>query len=90
MTQVLKELLASLVRVEWVDSAQPYSQWSHIDDLPPLEIVECWTVGWLVAESKDVLMLAQSLGDVNTSSAQASGLMRIPRACVKKVTVIKG
>ncbi|MEX2964742.1 hypothetical protein [Microbulbifer sp. TYP-18] len=77
-----------LVRVDWVDSAQPYGCWNHLSDLPPLEVVECKTVGWLVAESDEVLMLAQNLGDVNTESAQASGLMRIPRVCVKRIAVL--
>lgn len=73
-----------LIKVHWVDSAQPYGNWHHLDDLPALEVVVCQSVGWLVAESDDVLMLAQNLGDVETGNAQASGLMRIPRACVRK------
>ncbi|MFA0813890.1 hypothetical protein [Microbulbifer epialgicus] len=76
---------AKLVRVEWVDSAQPYPQWSHLEDLPSLEPVKCCTVGWLIAESEEVLMIAQSVGEVNTDNAQASGLMRIPRASVKSL-----
>jgi len=74
-----------LVMVDWVDSAQPYGHWCHLDDLPPMEVIRCQTVGWLVAESEDVLMLAQNLGDISTGNAQASGLMRIPRACVREV-----
>lgn len=78
-----------LVLVKWVDSAQPYGHWCHLDDLPALEVVDCLTVGWLVSKSDDVLMLAQNLGDVNTENAQASGLIRIPRTCVRDVEVLR-
>ena len=82
----VSEKFPRLVMVDWVDSAQPYAGWRYLRDLPELEVVRCETVGWLVARDDQVLMLAQNLGDIGSESAQASGLMRIPAACVTRVT----
>ena len=75
-----------LVLVEWEDSAQPLPAWRHIADAPALEVVECVSVGWVVAESERVLMLAPNLGDVaSEESGQASGFIRIPRSCISRM-----
>lgn len=74
-----------LMLVEWVDSAQPVSAWHLLEDAPGVEVVECASVGWLVGESKQVLMLAPNLGDIQSGgSAQASGFIRIPKAAVTR------
>lgn len=77
--------LPPLVLIEWLDSAQPLPGWRHLDDLPELEAVRCLSVGWLVAESDGVKMLAPNLGDVDSSgNAQASGFMRIPSVAITR------
>ncbi len=74
-----------LLLVEWVDSAQPLPSWRHLDDLPPLEILECVSVGWLVGQTDKVKMLAPNLGDVRSDgNRQASGFIRIPVAAITK------
>ena len=76
---------SKLMLVEWVDSAQPLSAWCYLSDAPPLEVVECVSVGWLVGESKSVLMLAPNIGDIQSGgTAQASGFIRIPKAAVTR------
>lgn len=75
-----------LVLIEWVDSAQPVGSWRYIDDLPELEPVRCVSVGWKVAENEHVTMLAPNIGDFETAQGpQASGFIRIPRACITRV-----
>jgi hypothetical protein len=69
-----------LILVEWEDSVRPLPDWCHLDDLPALEIVQCVSVGFIVAETNRVLMLAPNLGDVGTGNAQASGCIRIPKS----------
>jgi hypothetical protein len=69
--------------VEWLDSAQPLPAWRFLDDLPPLEAVRCFSVGWLVAENKRVKVLVPNIGDVESGgSAQGSGFIRIPVASI--------
>ena len=71
-----------LVLLEWVDSAQPMPAWRFLDDLPPLEVVHCFSVGWLVAEDKGVKILAPNIGKEAGGVSQASGFIRIPAASV--------
>lgn len=81
----MNSLINKLVLVEWADSLQPISSWHMLDDLPKLEVANCSTVGWLVAEDDICLMLAQTVADLGTDTAQAIGLMRIPKICVIKM-----
>ena len=71
--------------VEWIDSAQPIAAWMFLDNMPCMEVIECVSVGWLVAETDEVLMLAPNLGNTESEgSAQASGFIRIPKSAVTR------
>ena len=73
------------ILVEWIDSAQPIGAWMFLENMPRMEVIECVSVGWLVAETDEVLMLAPNLGDVKgEGSAQASGFIRIVKAAVTR------
>ncbi len=73
------------ILVEWIDSAQPISAWMFLENKPSLEIIQCVSVGWLVGETDDVLMLAPNLGDIESGgSGQASGFIRIPKSAVTR------
>ncbi len=75
-----------LVMVDWEDSAQPVASWLHLTDLPALSAVQCCSVGWIVAQSDDVLMLAPNLGERGCEvNAQASGIIRIPKRCIVRM-----
>jgi hypothetical protein len=50
------------ILVEWIDSAQPISAWMFLEKKPRLEIIQCVSVGWVVGETDEVLMLAPNLG----------------------------
>jgi hypothetical protein len=76
--------LFSLFVVEWVDSLQPVPSWRMMDDLPKLETANCNSVGWLVGEDASAIMLAPNVADLGTETAQGSGFMRIPKACITK------
>lgn len=75
-----------LVLVEWEDSRQPSSGWVWLDDVDLGEAVPCKTAGWIIAESKSVMAVAQNIGD---NGDQACGIIRIPKRCVVKVTKLK-
>lgn len=81
-----------LVLIEWLDSAQPVAGWHFLEDKPELEVVECVSVGWLVGESEQVVMLAPNIGDVHSGdTAQASGFIRIPKQAVtRRAALVEG
>lgn len=74
-----------LVFIDWEDSAQPLAEWRYLDDLGPLEVVQCQSVGFLVHDGDDVKVLAPNVGDLGREHAQACGLMRIPTRCIVRV-----
>ena len=74
-----------LLMVEWLDSAQPVSSWHFLESPPELEVIECASVGWLIGESKDTIMLAPNIGDLcSGGSQQGSGFIRIPVSCITR------
>ena len=75
--------------VEWMDSAQPISAWMFLENKPSLETIQCVSVGWVVGETDEVLMLAPNLGDIESGgSAQGSGFIRIPKSAVTRRVVL--
>lgn len=81
----MKPKRPQLFLIEWVDSAQPIPAWRYLDDLPPLVVVKCRSVGWLVAEGRGVVLIAPNLGNVETGgNAQGSGFIRIPAASITR------
>lgn len=79
-----------LVWIEWEDSARPDGAWRFIEDWADAadEIVRCVSVGFLINDGDKVKAVAQNIGDADTSSAQASGFIRIPSRCVTKMKVL--
>ena len=74
---------------EWMDSAQPISAWMFLENKPRLETIQCVSVGWVVGETDEVLMLAPNLGDIESGgSAQGSGFIRIPQSAVTRRVVL--
>ncbi len=72
--------------IEWVDSKQPTSSWTYLQNFEPQESVKCVSVGWLIAEG-EVMALAQNMGDIqDPDNAQVSGVIHIPAHCVVKTT----
>jgi len=71
--------------VEWIDSFGCTSQWQSLEDYSPiLPIMK--TIGFIVYESKDLISLANSIGDdTEHTLEQANGIMNIPRKCIVKL-----
>ena len=78
-----------LVLVEWLDSAQPVPGWRSCDDLPPLEVIRCQSVGWRLDKNEQVLMLAPNLGRADSDEPQGCGFMRIPTASVTRTVALR-
>ena len=45
-----------LLKVEWLDSARPSTDWIHISDFTPQNPVQCISVGYLLFENEKVLI----------------------------------
>jgi hypothetical protein len=75
-----------LVIIRWQDSRQPCGHWRFLSALPETSAVEVATVGWLVKNTADVMVVCQNVGDLaHPEKAQASGIMTIPTRCVLSV-----
>ena len=63
--------------------------WMFLEKKPSLEAIQCVSVGWVVGETDEVLMLAPNLGDIKSGgSAQGSGFIRIPKSAVTRRVVL--
>jgi hypothetical protein len=74
-----------LVMVEWEDSARPTSAWQWADECDIPEIIECVSVGYLIARTDRALAVAANLGDVTRERVQASGIINIPACAVRTI-----
>lgn len=78
-----------LVLVEWEDSAQPTPAWSFLQTYKPDPIVHCVSVGWLIHDGDDLKAIAPNFGNVESdSSAQVSGVIRIPTRCITRTVYL--
>ena len=68
-----------LVRVEWVDSHSGKG-WADLDRIKAsAELLHIVSVGWVIAETKDQLVLCSTLSDI-----QGTGDISIPKCCITK------
>ena len=70
--------IPKLVLIEWIDSRSPIPGWCLIEECEMPHACKCVSVGYLVVNSKDEKVLAQSIADLESDSLQANGLMVIP------------
>jgi hypothetical protein len=78
-----------LALVYWSDSAQASGAWRHMEDLPEPEAIDCASVGWIVKEDDEVLMIAQSMGDIGTDNTQCAGIKQIPKCCITEIKILQ-
>lgn len=72
----------TLTLVKWQDSKQPTSGWVFSNEIPSPSIVFAETVGYVVKETYDVLVLAQTVANVDLADEQVNGCMQIPKRCI--------
>lgn len=68
------------VTVKWVDSKSYGNEWLDKEDIDKLDVVHCESVGFIVKEDKDKILLAQSYG-----GEFYHGLMAIPKGCILEI-----
>lgn len=79
-----------LVLVRWRDARHATNQWLALSAYEPMACVEVMTVGWIVQDDADVLVVAQSMGDVDEDDEylQVAGLKLIPKSAVISVETL--
>ena len=75
--------------IYWVDSTQPLPSWRHIEDAPELKCINCRSMGWIISENDDCVMIASNIGDPDSDNMRASGFMIIPKCSIKQRTVLQ-
>lgn len=78
-----------LVMIEWEDSEQPVGAWTRLADLERVAPMRIASVGWLVQDDAEMKALAPNVGGQDASTAQASGVIRIPTRCVVSIQRLK-
>jgi hypothetical protein len=73
-----------LLVIEWVDSQGITSSWEHKDEIKPLKVNKCQSVGFLLEETEDYKTLCP-----NISETQVLGRISIPKCAILKVTEIE-
>ncbi len=76
-----------LVIVEWEDSQGCPQGWQFFEDVS-FEPVTIRSVGWVLRENKQSVMLAPHVGRVGGVENQGQGIMTIPKRCIlRRVTL---
>ena len=80
-----------MVMVEWTDSYGCSSVWYEIPDEKLMPHI-CISMGWLVSESEDAVLLVPHLSPKNESietTEQGCGDMTIPKCSIKRMVELK-
>ena len=74
-----------LVRVEWADATSFSNEWLDFEEIAKLHPDGYFSVGFLIEETEDVVVLAQSKAKVGYYN-----IFKIPRGCVREITELHG
>lgn len=73
--------------IVWVDH-QEHQGWVDIKDVKgPLPV--CYSVGWVIKETKDSVFLAPHLATDEEGNVDTTGTMQIDKNCIKKRMTFK-
>lgn len=54
--------LGAFVRIDWIDSRGARSEWTRLDTMDT-SICKCSSVGWIMAETKEAIVIAPTVAD---------------------------
>lgn len=84
----MEQIDRKLVYIKWIDSYGCSSSWGEISEEEPV-VQYCYSVGWVIGESAELVMLAPHLSPKNKdihSEEHACGDMTIPKVSIIKRT----
>jgi hypothetical protein len=70
-----------IVLIEWLDSYSVYEQWDFLKDLKEPEIIKCKSVGFIVNETNESILIMPHISGDN--EAGKGGI------CIPKLSIIK-
>ena len=73
-----------LVRVRWMDSIGQ-AGWNSLSYITEDHSLECVSVGWMVQEKNDRIVLVSHIQDASASDPKCDGHITIPRQAIIKV-----
>ena len=68
-----------IVLIEWVDS-KGMNRWEYLDEIEPMPPGICYSVGFIIEDTKDYKTIALGLSDT-----QVLGRTTIPSGCIKSI-----
>ena len=74
-------MCGKIVLIEWVDSYSVYEQWDFLKDLKEPEIIKCKSVGFIVNETDESILIMPHISGDN--EAGKGGI------CIPKIAIIK-
>jgi hypothetical protein len=79
-----------LILIEWVDSYSVYETWDFIKELSEPTLQMCYSVGFVIKENDESIMIIPHLSGVSDYSLGAGmGGICIPKACILKINELK-
>jgi len=72
-----------LILIEWVDSYSVYEQWDFIGHIKEPEIVNCKSVGFLIKETPESILILPHISGENEAGM---GGICIPKVSITKLT----
>jgi len=81
------DLINKPVYVEWFDSRGGNGRWDFIDDDIKMGVVLCKTLGFLIKESEEYILIIPHLVDID-DDRQGCGDMMIYKKQIKKIQEI--
>ena len=81
----MKSWKGKLVQIKWLDSQFVSKGWCYVNHKRRLKLPYCFTVGWVVKESRKGILVVQNIG----KDGQVSNGMKIARCQIEKIRRIK-
>lgn len=77
-----------LYLIEWIDSHSMYHGWEYVSDIEAPKGMVCMSVGWIIKETKDNVMIIPHIADIKNkeTDGQVCGAMVIPIVAIIKRT----
>jgi hypothetical protein len=69
-----------IVRVDWLDAMSDDNTWQELDELTKQTLKPVTSVGWILAENKENIILISSFDE---DAQMGGGGCTIPKSCIK-------
>jgi len=74
-----------LIFIKWIDSKNGPEGWEFLEEIESLKPVTCYSVGFLLDDTKDYKTIAPTIG-----GGQVLGRITIPSCAIKKIKILSG